>query len=59
LAKKKTTIKAFWLDQKNIRGIGNAYADEILWKSGIHAESKCHKIPDDKIKTMAKEIKSV
>jgi len=54
LAKKKTTIKAFLLDQKNIRGIGNAYADEILWEAGIHPESKCNKIPDDKIKDWQK-----
>jgi formamidopyrimidine-DNA glycosylase len=59
LLKKKTTIKAFLLDQKNIRGIGNAYADEILWESKIHPESKCNKIPDDRIKALAKDIKSV
>lgn len=59
LSKKKTTIKAFLLDQKNIRGIGNAYADEILWESKIHPESKCNKIPDDRIKALAKDIKSV
>lgn len=59
LSKKKTTIKAFLLDQNIIRGIGNAYADEILWESGIHPESKCNKIPDGKIKALAKDIKSV
>jgi formamidopyrimidine-DNA glycosylase len=59
LSKKKTTIKAFLLDQKNIRGIGNAYADEILWESKIHPESKCNKIPDDRIKVLSKDIKSV
>lgn len=59
LSKKKTTIKAFLLDQKNIRGIGNAYADEILWESKIHPESKCNKIPADRIKTLAKDIKSI
>ncbi len=30
LRKKKTTVKNFLLDQNMIRGIGNAYADEIL-----------------------------
>lgn len=59
LSKKKTTIKAFLLDQKNIRGIGNAYADEILWEAKIHPESKCNKIPGDRIKALAKDIKSV
>ncbi len=59
LSKKKTTIKAFLLDQNIIRGIGNAYADEILYEAGIHPQSKCNQIPDDKIKALAKSIKSV
>jgi formamidopyrimidine-DNA glycosylase len=59
LSKKRTNIKTFLLDQDIIRGIGNAYADEILWESKIHPESVCNKIPDDKIKTLAKDIKSV
>lgn len=59
LSKKKSTIKAFLLDQNMIRGIGNAYADEILWESGIHPESKGNKIPEEKIKALAKDIKSV
>jgi len=59
LSKKRTNIKTFLLDQKVMRGIGNAYADEILWEAGIHPESVCNKIPDDKIKALAKEIKSV
>jgi formamidopyrimidine-DNA glycosylase len=31
----KATIKNLLLDQHIIRGIGNAYADEILWDAGI------------------------
>jgi formamidopyrimidine-DNA glycosylase len=59
LSKKRTSIKTFLLDQNIIRGIGNAYADEILWEAGIHPESVCNKIPDDKIKVLTKEIKAV
>src|SRR5215203_1681535 len=59
LEKKRTNIKTFLLDQNVIRGIGNAYADEILWKSIIHPESVCNKVPVDKIKALAKNIKSV
>ena len=33
--KKKTTIKQALLDQKNIAGIGNIYADESLFNAGI------------------------
>lgn len=56
---KRTTIKNFLLDQKNIRGIGNAYADEILWDAGISPLSVCNKIPDDKIKALAHSIKTI
>jgi formamidopyrimidine-DNA glycosylase len=59
LSKKKTNLKNFLLDQKNIRGVGNAYADEILWKAGISPFSICNKIPSDKIKLLANAIKAV
>ena len=59
LEKKRTNVKTFLLDQNIIRGIGNAYADEILWQSKIHPESICNKIPDSSIKSFAKNIKSV
>ncbi|MGZ8538289.1 MAG: DNA-formamidopyrimidine glycosylase family protein, partial [Flavisolibacter sp.] len=58
-SKKRTKIKSFLLDQDIIRGIGNAYADEILWKAGISPFSICNKIPDDKIKKLATTIKSI
>jgi formamidopyrimidine-DNA glycosylase len=35
-ANKKTPIKKIIMDQKRIAGIGNIYADEILWESRIH-----------------------
>lgn len=59
VSKKRTNIKNLIMDQNSLRGIGNAYADEILWESKIHPESGCNKIPDDKIKDLAKDIKSV
>jgi formamidopyrimidine-DNA glycosylase len=59
LSKTRTTIKNFLLDQKNIRGIGNAYADEILWDARISPFSVCNKIPDEKIKALSKSVKHV
>ena len=55
----KAIIKNVLLDQHVIRGIGNAYADEILWNAGISPFSISNKIPDNKIKALAKSIKSV
>ena len=47
------------MDQHVIRGIGNAYADEILWDAGISPFSAGNKIPPEKIKTLVKSIKKV
>lgn len=52
-------IKTLLMDQKFIRGIGNAYADEILWTAGIAPQSVSNKIPDPYIKALAKAIHQV
>jgi len=40
LKKKNKTIKSFLLSQDMIAGIGNIYADEILWRAQIHPLSR-------------------
>jgi formamidopyrimidine-DNA glycosylase len=55
----KTTIKNFLLDQNRIRGIGNAYADEILYHARISPFSVSNKIPESKVKALARSIKTV
>jgi formamidopyrimidine-DNA glycosylase len=59
LGKKKTTIKKFLLDQHNVLGIGNAYADEILWDARISPFSICRKIPPAKVKALYKSIHKI
>jgi len=55
----RASIKNLLLNQKIILGIGNAYADEILWDAGIHPASASNKIPPAKIKALARSIKKV
>jgi formamidopyrimidine-DNA glycosylase len=55
----RAAIKNVLLDQKVIRGIGNAYADEILWEAGISPFSKANAIPKAKIKVLLKSIREV
>jgi len=50
--RKLKNIKDLLIDQKFLRGIGNAYIDEILWAAKIHPLSKASKIPDEKIKEL-------
>jgi formamidopyrimidine-DNA glycosylase len=59
LQKTRTNVKNVLMDQDIIRGIGNAYADEILWDAGISPFSVSNKIPDDKIKALAKSIRKI
>jgi formamidopyrimidine-DNA glycosylase len=59
LQKKRTVIKNLLLDQKFIRGIGNAYADEIFYDAGISPFSIANKIPEDKVKVLAKSINHI
>jgi len=37
---RKTSIKGFLLNQKLIAGVGNLYADEILYQTRVHPGSK-------------------
>jgi formamidopyrimidine-DNA glycosylase len=46
LAKKRTVIKTLLMDQKLMRGIGNSYADEILYHAGISPFSVADLIPE-------------
>lgn len=59
LGKKRTVIKKILLDQHIIRGIGNAYADEILWEAGISPFSVSNRIPAAKIKALHRAIHKV
>ena len=49
-------IKALLIDQNVVRGIGNAYVDEILWKADISPESVSGKIPEEKVKDLYEAI---
>jgi formamidopyrimidine-DNA glycosylase len=59
LQSKKAIIKNVLLDQSEIRGIGNAYADEILWEAKLSPFSISKQIPDEAIKKLAESIKNV
>lgn len=41
----KQTLKAFLIDQSRVSGIGNAYADEILWAACVSPRSQCAAVP--------------
>ncbi len=55
--KKRTNVKAFLLDQENIAGIGNIYADETLFLSGINPRKKLGDIPKEYLPKFLQNIR--
>ena len=55
----KSPVKTVLMDQKVLRGIGNAYADEILYDAKLSPFSVSNKIPADKVKVLLHSIKAV
>jgi formamidopyrimidine-DNA glycosylase len=53
---RKTRIKPLLLDQRFVAGIGNIYADEILFRSGIHPERRADSLSDEEIKLLFQTI---
>jgi formamidopyrimidine-DNA glycosylase len=59
LAKKRTLIKTLLMDQKALRGIGNSYADEILYHAGVSPFSVANAIPEKMATTIFESIRTV
>ncbi|MFO7595920.1 MAG: bifunctional DNA-formamidopyrimidine glycosylase/DNA-(apurinic or apyrimidinic site) lyase [Desulfocurvibacter africanus] len=56
---RKAGMKALLLDQEVIAGIGNIYADESLFRSGIHPRTKAADVPEAKLRSLHKELQAV
>lgn len=50
LAGKRGSIKPAFLDQRFIAGIGNMYADEILFQSGVHPRQQLNRLSGEEKK---------
>ncbi|MBJ6801664.1 Fpg/Nei family DNA glycosylase [Geomonas propionica] len=57
--KPRALIKPLLLDQALIGGIGNAYADEILWTARISPKSPAGKLPPEAVRDLAAAIPQV
>ena len=60
-AKRRKTcpIKSFLLDQKVIAGLGNIYADEVLFRSKINPKMAASKLTKNQAETLVAAIKKV
>lgn len=55
-ARSKKPVKSFLLDQTQIAGIGNIYADEVLWQSKIHPETPANLLSEMQLATLRQNI---
>lgn len=55
----KARIKALLLDQGVLRGVGNIYADEALWKAKIHPAKIGARLTDAELETLRKELRKI
>ena len=51
-SKARANVKAFLIDQSVVKGIGNAYADEILWHARVSPHSVVGCIPPEALREL-------
>jgi formamidopyrimidine-DNA glycosylase len=57
LAKGRTApIKAFLLDQRRIAGVGNIYADEALFRAGVHPRRPAGKLSGEQYERLRESV---
>lgn len=56
---KRTTLKAFVLDQSVIAGVGNIYASEALWRAKLRPTMRTHKLTETTANRLAAAIREV
>lgn len=59
LAARRTPIKPTLLDQRVVAGVGNIYADESLFRAGIHPERAAGTLARSEVDRLAEAIRTV
>jgi formamidopyrimidine-DNA glycosylase len=59
LRRRKTRIKALLLNQTFVRGVGNIYADEALFRAGIHPQAISSRLRGDRARKLYDSIVAV
>jgi formamidopyrimidine-DNA glycosylase len=52
-------IKALLLDQRVLRGIGNIYADESLWRAKMHPRKLGAKLTQDELRRLHRAVRDI
>lgn len=59
IKRKRSNIKAVLLDQTTLAGVGNIYADESLWQTKIHPETKVENLSNEQLLELAQTVKNI
>jgi formamidopyrimidine-DNA glycosylase len=59
LGARHARVKALLLDQRTLRGIGNIYSDESLWRARIHPARRADLLTRDQLRTLRNAVRSV
>ena len=59
LKRRKTRIKALLLNQGFVRGVGNIYADEALFRAGIHPLAMAYRLRGDRPRKLFDAVTAV
>lgn len=58
-AKRRTPIKAMLLDQSVVAGLGNIYADEVLFQTGLHPKTRANRLDKKDVHRLHRVIRRV
>ncbi|TSC71978.1 MAG: formamidopyrimidine-DNA glycosylase [Parcubacteria group bacterium Gr01-1014_38] len=59
LAAQQRSLKVALMDQRVVAGIGNIYADEILWAARLHPLLKSHRLRREQCITLSRAVRAV
>ena len=56
---RRAPIKAALLDQRTVAGVGNIYADEALWRAGVHPLTPAANLTPEEAKAVHSAVRAV
>jgi formamidopyrimidine-DNA glycosylase len=56
---RRKVFKQLFLDQRPVAGVGNIYADEILFRAGVHPQSRPADLSDADLKRVWRSMRAV
>ena len=59
LRARRTEVKRALLDQGLVSGVGNIYADEALWRAGLHGARSCQALPASRVAELLGHVRAV